>query len=42
MKSEEKGTDLYKVYYLKNVKDDNEKKDANYWMVVKENNKWVN
>ncbi|NFB18516.1 hypothetical protein EXN25_10990 [Clostridium botulinum] len=41
MKSEEKGTDLYKVYYLKNVKDDNEKKDANYWMVVKENNKWI-
>lgn len=41
MKSEENGKDLYKVYYLKNVNDDNGKKDANYWMVVKENNKWV-
>ncbi|WP_434297421.1 hypothetical protein [Clostridium sporogenes] len=41
MKSEEKDKDLYKVYYLKNVNDDNGKKDANYWMVVKENNKWV-
>ncbi|MDU6877227.1 hypothetical protein ACQX0N_06340 [Clostridium tepidum] len=41
MKSEEKDKDLYKVYYLKNVNDDNEKKDANYWIVVKENNKWL-
>ncbi|MGO5092829.1 hypothetical protein [Clostridium sp. LCP25S3_F10] len=41
MKSEEKNKDLYKVYYLKNVNDDKEKKDANYWMITKKDNKWL-
>ncbi|MBU5301148.1 hypothetical protein KQI45_13810 [Clostridium sporogenes] len=41
MKSEEEGKYLYKVYYLKNANDTKEKNNANYWMVVKENNKWV-
>ncbi|MCW6061153.1 hypothetical protein LAV35_14005 [Clostridium sporogenes] len=41
MKSEEEGKDLYKVYYLKNANDNKEKNTANYWMVVKESNKWV-
>ena len=41
MKSEEKSKDSYKVYYLKNVNDDKEKKDENYWMVIKKDNKWV-
>ncbi|MDU1320408.1 MAG: hypothetical protein E6931_02725 [Clostridium botulinum] len=41
MKSEEEGKNLYKVYYLKNIKDDKEKNNASYWMIVKENNKWV-
>ena len=41
MKSEEEGKDLYKVYYLKNPNDNKEKNNASYWMIVKENNKWV-
>lgn len=41
MKSEEKDKDLYKVYYLKNINNDNEKSSANYWMVIKQDNKWV-
>ncbi|EJO5346283.1 hypothetical protein NRP93_000324 [Clostridium botulinum] len=41
MKSEEKNKDLYKIYYMKNVNKDDEKKDANYWMVVKKDNKWL-
>lgn len=41
MKSEEKSKDSYKVYYLKNVNDDKEKKDANYWMITKKDNKWL-
>ncbi|EPY2275930.1 hypothetical protein ACXAT3_000626 [Clostridium sporogenes] len=41
MKSEEKDKNLYKVYYLKNVNDNNEKSNANYWMIIKQDNKWV-
>lgn len=41
MKSEEKDKTLYKVYYLKNVNDNNEKSNANYWMIIKQDNKWV-
>lgn len=41
MESEEEGKNLYKVYYLKNIKDDKEKNNASYWMIIKENNKWV-
>lgn len=41
MKSEEEGKNLYKVYYLKNANDNKEKNNASYWMIVKENNKWV-
>lgn len=41
MKFEKQDKDLYKIYYLKNVNDNNEKSNANYWMVTKKNNKWV-
>lgn len=41
MKAEKEKNDLYKVYYLKNVNDEKEKKSANYWLVTKKNGKWL-
>lgn len=41
MTAEKEKDDLYKVYYLKNVNDEKEKKTANYWLVIKKNNKWL-
>ncbi|WP_446898489.1 hypothetical protein ACSVC9_00755 [Clostridium sp. LBM24168] len=41
MKVEKENDNLYKVYYLKNINDEEEKKTANYWIVAKKNGKWL-
>src|SRR3712207_1858028 len=41
MKLEKEKDNVYKVYYLKNVNNEKEKKSANYWMVIKKESKWL-